>query len=76
VAVLQAQDKRFARGSIVLLHGAEAFRRELNGCYASIVDGPLADGRFRLRLGAGDVVVVAPRNIVSVSVHARKRIHA
>jgi hypothetical protein len=73
VAALQAQDKRFAPGDVVLLHGLEAFRPEHNSCYASVADGPLADGRFRLRLAAGDVVDAAPRNIVSVSVHARKR---
>ena len=73
MAALQAQDKRFALGDVVLLHGLEAFRPELNGCYACVAAGPLADGRFRLRLAAGDVVDVAPRNIVSVSVHARKR---
>ncbi len=73
MAALQAQDKRFAPGDVVLVHGLEA-PPEHNGCYASIVDGPLADGRFRLRLAAGDVVDVAPRSIMSVSVYARKLI--
>ena len=69
---LQAHDKRFAPGDVVLLHGLEA-RPELNGCYGCVAAGRLANGRFRLRLAAGDVVDdVAPRSIVSVSVHARK----
>jgi hypothetical protein len=70
---LQAHDKRFAPGDVVLVHDLRG-RPELNGCFASVADGPPVNGRFRLRPAAGDIVYVAPPNIVSVSVHARKRI--
>ena len=67
MAALQAHDKRSAPGGIVLLHGLETFRRQLNGCYASVAYGSRADGRFRLRLAAGDVVDGAPENLLAVS---------
>ena len=71
---LQAHDKRFAPGDVVLVHDRKGEAPRLNGCYASVADGPLANGRFRLRLATSDIVDVAPPDIVLVSVHARKRI--
>jgi hypothetical protein len=75
VGALQAQDKRFAPGDVVLLHDLKG-RPELNGCYASVVDGPLAHGRFRLRRAAGDVDDVAPENLLAVSASARGCAHS
>ena len=52
------------------LRGLQA-RPELNGCCGSIAEGPLANGRYCVRLYAGDVLVtlaVAPANLVKVSV--------